>query len=156
MSNNQYPYNIPVGFSFKVVFPLFALLDGNEAMFQDVSGINVQIETTDIQEGGVSSVYKLPNRVKYENLVLKRGLLKGSSLYFWMKNSFSNFDFRPMDILVMLIDERGIPSVTWMFRKTYPVAVKISEFKSTENAVVIETLELAYNYFERVDTPSFI
>jgi phage tail-like protein len=110
MSKSQYPYNIPVGFSFKVVFPLFAFLDGNECMFQDVTGINVQIETTDVQEGGVSATYKLPNRVKYDNLVLKRGLLKGSSLYFWMKNSFSNFDFRPMDILIRYVDvQENIP-----------------------------------------------
>ncbi|NCT94936.1 MAG: phage tail protein [Chitinophagaceae bacterium] len=155
LSSSQYPYNIPAGFSFKVIFPLLFFLDGNECSFQDVSGINVSIVTTDVQEGGVSAVYKLPEKVKYDNLVLKRGLLKGSSLYFWMRNSFSNFDFRPMDIIVNLQDERGIPSVSWMFRKAYPVSLKISEFKAMDNSIVVETLELAYSYFERLDNTLF-
>lgn len=155
MLNNQYPYTIPVGFSFKVIFPALFFLDGNECSFQDVSGINVSIVTTDVQEGGVSAVYKLPEKVKYDNLVLKRGLLKGSSLYLWMRNSFKNFDFRPMDVIVNLQDERGVPSVSWMFRKAYPVSLKISEFKAMDNAIVIETLELSYNYFERLDNVVF-
>ena len=153
MFNDIYPYTIPVGFRFKVIFPALFFLDGNECSFQDVSGINVNINTVDIQEGGVHAVYKLPETIKYDNLVLKRGLLRGSSLYLWMRNSFRDFDFRPMDIIVNLEDEKGIPAVTWMFRKVYPVSLKISEFKAMDNSLVIETLELAYNYFERVDTP---
>ncbi|SJZ92545.1 phage tail protein [Sediminibacterium ginsengisoli] len=146
-----YPYTIPVGFSFKVIFPALFFLDGNECSFQDVSGINVSITTTDIQEGGVNTLYKLPEKVKYDNLVLKRGLLKSSSLYLWMRSSFRDFSFTPMDIIVNLQDEKGTPSVSWAFRKAYPVALKISDLKAMDNAIVIETLELAYSYFERTD-----
>jgi hypothetical protein len=34
------------------------------------------------------------------------------------------------------------------------VRSEISTFNSTENKVVIETLELTYNYFQRVIVPS--
>ena len=39
--------------------------------------------------------------------------------------------------------------VSWAFHNAYPVNVKVSDLNSTENKYAIETLELAYDYFER-------
>ena len=44
-----------------------------EQRFQDVSGLSFEIETETFVEGGENRFeYKLPKRIKYPNLVLKR------------------------------------------------------------------------------------
>ncbi|MES2373023.1 MAG: phage tail protein [Bacteroidota bacterium] len=149
---NKYPYNVPVSFYFRVMF------DGNdtesECAFQEVKGINVSLETAPTHEGGVNDYsHKLPIRTKYDNLELKRGFLHGSSLLTWVNNAVRNFIFEPKLVQVFLINELGNELVMWSFGNAYPVAVKISEFKSTDNSIVVETIELAYAYFERVDLP---
>lgn len=67
--SNYYP---PLGFHFKIEF-------GNqkdEYQFQSVSGLNVDLETEEIAEGGENRFkHKLPLRARYPNLVLKRGIL---------------------------------------------------------------------------------
>ncbi len=147
---NEYPYNVPVSFYFKVTVVGFD--EEDEGSFQDVSGINVSMEMQNVIEGGVNEYsHRLPIRAKYENLVLKRGLLHGSSLYTWVNNAVRLFAFSPKTVQVSLMNELGSELVTWSFSNAYPVGVKISEFKSTDNTIVIETLELAYNYFDRVD-----
>ncbi|MES2004835.1 MAG: phage tail protein [Bacteroidota bacterium] len=147
---NKYPYNIPVSFYFSVTFEG---LDADvECSFQEVSGINVSLETKAVPEGGVLDyVHKLPAGTKYDNLILKRGFLHGSSLLQWINNAVRNFTFTPKIIQVALLNELGNELAIWSFSNAYPVAIKISDFKSTDNAIVVETLEIAYNYFQRVD-----
>jgi hypothetical protein len=38
-----------------------------------------------------------------------------------------------------------------MFVNAYPVAMKISEFKAQENTLVVETMELWFDYFTKVN-----
>jgi phage tail-like protein len=51
--------------------------------------------------------------------------------------------------MVKLLDQDHEPMVTWNFIKAWPVKWVISDFKATENAIAIETIELAYQYFRR-------
>ena len=147
---NEYPYNVPVSFYFKVTVTGFD--EEDECSFQEVTGINVTMNLEEVAEGGINEYsHRLPVRAKYENLILKRGLVHGSSLYKWVDNAIRLFAFSPKMVQVSLMNETGNELVTWSFTNAYPVAVKISEFKSLDNTLVIETLELAYNYFERVD-----
>ena len=147
--SSSYPYNIPVGFHFDV--KISGITEEDECSFSDVSGLNVTFELETVNEGGVNEfVHKLPKRAKYENLVLKRGILKNSSLIAdWINKAVREFTFSPKQIDIMLLDENNLPTVSWSLVNAYPVAIKISEFKAKGNDIVVETLELAYNYFER-------
>jgi len=123
-----------------------------ECAFQEVKGINVSLETKAYEEGGVLDYsHKLPIRAKYDNLELKRGFLHGSSLFTWINNAVRNFTFTPKLMTVYLLNELGNELVMWTFSNAYPVALKLSEFKAQDNSIVIESIEIAYNYFERVD-----
>lgn len=148
---NSYPYNVPVSFYFKVTIKDLDT-SGAECSFQEVKGINVTIETKPVIEGGVLDyVHKLPEKTQYDNLTLKRGLLHGSSLLTWINNAVRNFTFAPKSVDVALLNELGQELVVWTFANAYPVSFKMSEFISQDNSIVVESLELAYNYFERVD-----
>jgi phage tail-like protein len=153
-------YYPPSGFHFKVEF---TSVDGANAdveqRFQEVSGLSVEVETETLREGGENRFeYKLPKRAKYPNLVLKRGMLTNTALLSWFKSSMNAYflaitipplDFKPSDILITLLDESDQPVAIWNVVQAYPLKWSVSDLKATENAVMIETIELAYQYFER-------
>ncbi|MFD0861707.1 phage tail protein [Sungkyunkwania multivorans] len=144
-------YYPPVGFHFKVEF---TRLDGielksNDHQFQSVSGLSVDLETEEIAEGGENRFkHKIPVRTKYPNLVLKRGLLKDSGLITWCKNALENYEIVPADLSVSLLDEKHEPLFSWNVVHAYPVKWNVSDLNAEENKIVIESLELTYNYFK--------
>ena len=146
MAENYYP---PVGFYFKV--NVIGITGINEGNFQEVSGLNAKLGTEDIKEGGENRfVHRLPNPPKYENLVLKRGMVTGSSLIKWATYAVEQFTFSPKTVTINLLDEKSSPIAVWRLTRAYPVSLQVSNFKSQDNAIVVETLELAYDYFTRI------
>jgi len=135
-------------FHFKVVFNL---KEGDvDHRFQEVSGINAEITTEEIKEGGLNEyTHKLPVRGKYNNLVLKRGMLIDSNVIKWMKDAIEEFTFQPTEVMVNLLNEEHQSIAAWEFVGAYPVKMSISDLKAEENAFVVETLELAYQTFKR-------
>lgn len=60
----------------------FSVVIGNnqdDSAFQEISGLEAQIDTEDYQEGGNNLVYHLPKVIKHSNLTLKRGIADSSS-----------------------------------------------------------------------------
>jgi phage tail-like protein len=155
MSSNYYP---PPAFYFSVNLMGLGLL-GVDASFQEVSGIQVQFDVEKVNEGGENRFsYNLPQRAKYSNLVLKRGLIAlGSPLALWAGATLGlpfSVPILPQSLLVTLLNENGNPLTAWAFVNAYPVRSEISSLNSTENKVLVETFELTYNYFQRVILPS--
>ncbi len=143
-------YYPPVGFYFKV--NVIGITGTNEGNFQEVSGLSFKLGVKDVQEGGENRfIHRFPVPTKYDNLILKRGMLIGSPLINWAKTCIEQFTFKPATVVVNLMDEVSSPIASWKFINAYPVGIKISDFKSQENAVVVETLELCYDYFNKVN-----
>ena len=145
--SKKYP---PSGFHFEVEFE--GLSSGSNSGFQEVSGLEVSIDTFSYEEGGENRfVHRLPERVSYGNLVLKRGLLKGSELIEWFRNAVELYRFKPTGVLVTLLNENHEPLESWSFIQAYPVKWAVSEFNATGNEIVAETIELSYQYFRRLE-----
>jgi phage tail-like protein len=147
MADNFYP---PVSFSFSVSIP--GIQGANEGNFQEVSGLQVKLGTEEVKEGGENRfVHRLPTPPKYENLVLKRGMLdKSSPLITWARNSVESFTFEPKTVTISLLDDEGSPLASWNVANAYPVSLLMSEFKAQENNIAIETIELAFSNFTRL------
>ncbi len=148
-------YIPPVGFHFKVEFSGIGTTK-NDHQFQSVSGLSIDLETEEIAEGGVNAFkHKIPVRTKFPNLVLKRGMLLDSGVIDWCKEALENFTFEPIDITVSLLVKDGeesaqsdaVPLQTWNIVHAYPVKWNVGDFNAEENKLVIETLEISYNYF---------
>jgi phage tail-like protein len=123
-----------------------------EAVFENVSGLDGKFETESRQEGGENQFsHKLPKGLQYSNLILQRGLMVGSPIMTWVSEAVQKFIFKPRMVMVILMDEKGEKLVSWEFHNAYPVRVTVSDFNATENKYAIETLELAYDYFVKVD-----
>ena len=153
----------PVGFFFKVIFQgqfqgTNLAQEAVETSFQSVSGLNAELQTETLKEGGeLRFEHILPMRSKYTTLVLKRGLVEDSKVVKWCMDAIVNFDIQPMDMLVQLLyfkrpDDRiaaakSEPLMTWNVVNAWPKKWSVSDFNAEQNSVAIESLELNYSYF---------
>jgi len=123
-----------------------------DTRWTEVGGLNVEMTTEELIEGGENRfVHKLPQRAKYPNLVLKRGYFSSlpSPLMKWADDAISNFDIKPCQVQVMLLDEMHLPAQIWSFKNAYPVKINMGDFKATDNNFLIESLELSYQLFKK-------
>lgn len=113
--------------------------------FQKVSGLGATVQVKDHAEGGENLyTHRLPVSVKYENLVLERGMALVSPLHREFNVAMSEFRFHPSTVLVTLFDDQQQPLAGWMFIRAFPVRWSTSGLDATQTGLVIDTLELAY------------
>jgi phage tail-like protein len=139
-----------LGFHFSVAFELFSQ-PLNDFRFQEVTGLTVDLETEDIVEGGENRfVHKLPKRTKYSDITLKRGMFIGSEILLWCNRAIEDYDIQPSNVLISLLDEMHLPVASWYVVNAYPTQLSVSEFKSDQSQVVVESIKLNYNYFKNI------
>ncbi|HUF10349.1 MAG TPA: phage tail protein [Rhodothermales bacterium] len=140
----------PVGFHFRVEFGLDGVED-NDFRFRDVSGLSMELEEETHNEGGENRfVQKFPVRGRYPDLVLKRGLLTDSKVTQWCKAAIQNLDIEPITVWVTLMNENHEPLQTYTFVNAWPKKWNASDLNAEASEIVVESLELAYQYF-RID-----
>ena len=141
-------YVPPVGFHFRVEV-LGLSPNDSDIRFSDVSGLSTELSTEEVAEGGENRfLQKYPVQTKYADLVLKRGLLKSSSVTEWIEECIQQLTITPKNIDIMLLDEEHTPLMTWHLVNAYPVKWSVSDFSARNNAIVVETLQLYYQYFK--------
>lgn len=146
-------YYPPPAFYFKLSFD--GITGKSDAGFQEASGLNAEMEVEEVVCGGENRFkYRLPKHTKYGNLVLKRGLVTtDSQLAKWCEDTlYSGLTsaVQTKSINLFLLGADGKACMTWNFANAYPVKWNVADFKSQENALAIESLEFAYNYFKKV------
>lgn len=140
-------YYPPVGFHFKVEV-LGISPNESDTRFTEVSGLSVEAGMEEVAEGGENRfIQKYPVNPKYSDLILKRGLLVHSEVTDWILRSINDLDIQPKNVDVTLLNDKQEPLVTWHLVNAYPVKWVIGDFNASENAVVVETLQLYYQYF---------
>lgn len=137
----------PVGFYFSLSF------EGEDAAFQEVSGLSKEFAFEDIVCGGENRFkYRLPTIVTGSNLVLKRAIVPtGSQLIEWIASAVDGGLVNNVvthDVSVSLLGAGGAMLMMWTFRNAYPLKYSVSDLRSQDNSLVIESMELAYTYFE--------
>jgi phage tail-like protein len=112
--------------------------------FSECSGIQVEIETKDYMEGGSNDfVHKLPTRVKYPNIVLKRGVTHEDALLKWFWDCRTAVQRKEMTIELLGPGKSSVR--TWAFMNAYPVKWVGPNLKASSNQVATETLEIVHN-----------
>ncbi len=123
----------------------YVMLDKKvEGVFTEVSGLQVEMDVMEYQEGGNNGfVHRLPGYTKVTNLTLKRGMTGSNEFYKWFAD-VARGKFTRRDVTVVMYDAGGNELMRWNFSKAYPVKWIGPQFRSTETAAAIETLELAH------------
>jgi phage tail-like protein len=120
-------------------------IDGLEEIgFAEVELPAAEIETIEYREGAdrTNASRKLPGRVRYGNLVLRRGLSGRLELWQWFEGVRNGQPDR-RNVTVRLLDEARTPVQQWRFRDAWPVKYDPSDLNAKGNEVAIELLELA-------------
>lgn len=130
-------------------------VDGVEiGTFTEVSGLELDVGVEELEEGGQNQfVHKLPGRITWPNLVLKRGMTKGDELFAWVqKSSGDGFAGQGSKVerksaAVTLVDDKGTRLRAWELDGAFPVRWRGPSFAATSNDLAAEELEIAHHGF---------
>ncbi len=112
--------------------------------FRECSGIEVEVEVLDYMEGGSNDfVHKLPTRVKYPNVVLKRGVTHEEALAKWFFDS--RFTPQRRDMTITLLGPGTQVVRSWTFMNAYPVKWTGPNLSASSNQIAVESLEVVHN-----------
>ncbi len=140
-------YIPPLGFHFSVEFNLPDITD-SDIRFKEVTGISRDLEVITVNEGGENRfVHKLPLRANYPNLILKRGLMLDTALRQWCHDAIYEMDIQPTTIWVKVLNNDHEPLQTYTFHNAWPKKWSVSDLNSENNSLMVESLELCYQYF---------
>ena len=131
----------------------FYLQIGNEtqAVFTEVSGLQVETTVTDYEEGGNNGfVHRLPGRSKVGNLTLKRGITKGNEFFKWHSDlATGQKGIEKKNVSLFVFDPTGAVIAQWDFLGAFPVKWVGPQLVGDGSALAIETLELAHSGLTR-------
>ena len=89
--------------------------------FTEVSGLGVTIDVEDVPEGGQNAyTHKLLGRMKWPNLVLKRGITDTNALFEWLMECSGDGFAKQNRVIglpgkVSVLNSKGKPVRTWEF-----------------------------------------
>ncbi|MCA9872511.1 MAG: phage tail protein [Ardenticatenaceae bacterium] len=122
--------------------------------FTEVSGLGSEQEVVEhkvVNEKGVEVVMKIPGRLKWENIVLKRGITSDMQIWDWRKKvEDGDVNGARADGSVTMYDQTLTAVARWEFKRAWPVKVTGPSVKSDSNEIGVEELTLAHEYISRV------
>ena len=130
----------------KSTFSFAVNIDGLQAFFSEVTGLNSETEIIEYRRGNSRkfSTHKMPGLQKFGNVTLKRGILKGDiNLWPQFLNATQNKAGRKT-ISISLMDEAGNVAMTWKLTNAFPVKVEGPGLNAASDEVVIESIEIAH------------
>lgn len=134
-------------------------VDGLEiGEFMEVSGLEVEIGVESIEEGGENGfVHRLPGRMTWPNITLKRGITQTDNLLAWLgKSSGEGFSAAGNSLTrstaaITLMGPGGKRLRAWEFVSAFAVKWKGPEFTAGGADTASEQLEIAHHGFKARD-----
>jgi phage tail-like protein len=122
--------------------------------FTEVSGIgseNEVVEQKVVNEKGIEIVLRIPGRLKWGDITLKRGITSSMDLWDWRKKVEDGKvkDARKNGSIVMF-DRELKESARWNFVNAWPSKITGPAPKSDSNEIGIEELTLVHEHITRV------
>lgn len=127
-------------------------VDGDAvAGFSDVSGLNMQLDTIQYQEGGVNDhVHSLPGTMAHANLVMQRGMTEDATFWQWIQDVMSGKIDRRDVVIKLQEDFQGESVWGWEFENAYPTMWQGPDLVSANDRMAIESIELTYQRFSTI------
>jgi len=139
----DHPYPLPV-FHFSVTWG-----EGENQEFKcsEVSGLTQENQSIEYRDGSFLeySSIKMPGLRKFNNITLKRGVVKGNNAFYdWLNTTIRLHKVERHNLSISLLNEEHKPVVTWDVNNAFPVKVEGPQLKATGNEVAIESIEIAH------------
>ncbi|MBK6324560.1 MAG: phage tail protein [Chloroflexi bacterium] len=122
--------------------------------FTECSGLGSEHEAIEhkvVTEKGQEVVLKLPGRLKWENIVLKRGITGNMDVWDWRKQvEDGDVEGARRDGSIVMFDQKLAEVARWNFERAWPLKVTGPQPKADSNEIGIEELTIAHEYIARV------
>jgi len=139
-------------------------LDGSEepvdAYFMECKGFKISQEVIDICEvtprrwgaakNGQVIRTKIPGNVKTNNITLRRGMTKSTTLWKWFEAvQEGNWAKQLRNGSLSIYDQAGIQQAIFQFKGAFPISYVTTDLNSNSNDLEIEEIEIAVETFIR-------
>lgn len=128
-----------VGFQFMVMIGFGAMGE-----FQSVDGLQRQVDTETLQEGGRSGgPHVVVKHGKEGTLTLKFGMMDRSGLWDWMEAVKVGYEFR-RDVTVVQFNRAYSPVRIWQLTNCFPRRIKSGALDAMSSNMPVDEIELVY------------
>lgn len=122
--------------------------------FTEVSGLGSEheiIEHKVIDQRGTEIIQKLPGRLKWGDITLKRGITSNTDVWTWRKMvETGDVEGARANGSITMFDQSLTPVAQWDFERAWPVKVTGPQLQSDSNAFGIEEMVITHEYITRV------
>lgn len=121
--------------------------------FTEVSGLGSETEVIEhkIVKDGKEIVRKIPGRLKWGDITLKRGITASMDIWDWRKEvEDGQVGGARRAGSVYMLDQEGGEVARWNFEAGWPSKVSGPSIKSDSNEIGIEELVIVHEYITRV------
>ncbi|HEX9990203.1 MAG TPA: phage tail protein [Chloroflexia bacterium] len=116
----------------------------SQAVFTEVSGLEIEIEVTPVEEGGANNyVHKLPGRTKVSDITLKNGISNSNDLWLWFKRVLGG-KFERKHVSIVMVNQAGEQKARWEYHEAMPIKWVGPQLKADQSALAIQTLVLTH------------
>jgi phage tail-like protein len=123
--------------------------------FRELSGMGSEhdvIVQHQVNAQGKATYVKVPGKLTWQNLVLKKGVDKDMSLWTWRNTIITQgVDGQKKDGQIYLVDVQGQQKTTWKVVGAWPCSYVIGTMVPDTNEMLLEEVHLAHEGLERVN-----
>ena len=121
--------------------------------FTEVSGVGSENEIVEqkVVNKGIETVQKIPGRLKYNDVTLKRGITDNLEIWEWRKLvEDGQMDKARKTCSIIMYDRNYKPAARWDFEQAWPSKVSGPEAKADSNDFAVEEMVLVHEGMKRV------
>ncbi len=122
--------------------------------FRECSGLGSENEVVEYKASGPKGEFvikKVPGRLKWNNITLKRGITDAMDMWKWRKLvEQGDIDSARKNGSITMYNQQGTAVAKWNFTNAWPSKLTGPSANAGNNEVAIEELELTHEGYERV------
>lgn len=140
-----------VGFHFRV--EIEGVYKFTDTYFTEVSGLGSEQEIIEhkVTKNGVEVVMKVPGRLKWQDITLKRGITSTMDIWEWRRAvEEGKVNEARANGSIIMCNQQLDDVARWDFTNAWPVKISGPSIKADSNEIGIEELTLAHENIIRV------
>lgn len=122
--------------------------------FRECSGLGSENEVVEYKASGPNGEYiikKVPGRMQWQNITLKRGITDAMDMWEWRKLvEQGKVDEARKNGSIVMFDQSGRENARWDFEAAWPSKITGPDANADSNEVAIEELEITHEGYTRV------
>jgi phage tail-like protein len=124
--------------------------DGPAAGFCEIVLPDIAIDVIEYRNGNDKEpgTRKLPGLARYDNVILRRGIIGSLNLYEWINQVRNGDSSARRNVTITLLAEDLTPVLTWKLLRAWPVKYGFAHLNAQGTDVAMEELVLAYERLE--------